>query len=73
MSCKEIIILQVELVRDGYKKLEYELEAHRSEGKVKQEDFLDQTAEKLHKEIVWQLQMNDERMNSYHQVKQYLR
>ena len=51
-----------------YAKLEAEIVKHREEGKKEIEEFLEVEASVKHTEIVRQLEINDARMSSYHQV-----
>ena len=51
-----------------YGRLENELVKHRGEGRTEIEEFLEKKAEQTHNEIVRKLQINDERITSYHQV-----
>ena len=51
-----------------YGRLETELVQHRGEGRTEIEEFLEKKAEQTHIEIVRKLQINDERIASYHQV-----
>ena len=51
-----------------YVRLETELVKHRGEGRIEIEEFLEKKAEQTHNEIVRKLQINDERITSYHQV-----
>ena len=54
-----------------YARLETELVKHRGEGRIEIEEFLEKQAEQTHNEIVRKLQINDERITSYHQVFHY--
>ena len=51
-----------------YGRLETELLQHRGEGRIEIEEFLEKKAEQTYNEIVRKLQINDERITSYHQV-----
>ena len=51
-----------------YARLETDLVKHRGEGRLEIEEFLEKKAEQTHHEIVRTLQINDERITSYHQV-----
>ena len=64
MSCP----FQVERVMSKYSRLEAELVKHRGEGRIEIEEFLEKQAEQTQNEIVRKLQINDERITSYHQV-----
>ena len=59
---------QVDRVMAEYGRLETELVQHRGEGRTEIEEFLEKKAEQTHIEIVRKLQINDERIASYHQV-----
>ena len=61
---------QVERVLAEYGRLETKLPVlqHRGEGRTEIEEFLENKAEQTHIEIVRKLQINDERITSYHQV-----
>ena len=59
---------QVDRVIAEYSRLENELVKHRGEGRTEIEEFLEKKAAQTHNEIVRKLQINDERINSYHQV-----
>ena len=61
-------IPQVERVIAEYGRLETELVQHRGEGRTGIEEFLEKKAAQTHNEIVRKLQINDERITSYHQV-----
>ena len=61
-------IPQVERVIAEYGRLETELVQHRGEGRTEIEEFLEKKAVQTHNEIVRKLQINDERITSYHQV-----
>ena len=53
-------------MRSEYGELETELVKHRAEGRIEIEEFLEKQAEQTHNEIVRKLQINDERITSYH-------
>ena len=62
------LTIQVERVMTEYARLETEVIKHRGEGRIEIEEFLEKQAEQTHNEIVRKLQINDERITSYHQV-----
>ena len=51
-----------------YGRLEAELVKLRGEDRIEIEEFLEKKAEQTYNEIVRKLQINDERITSYHQV-----
>ena len=53
-----------------YEKLEAEIVKHRNSGKLDIEEFLEHKATAKHTEILNKLRMNDNKMNTYHQVRQ---
>ena len=55
-----------------YEKLEAEIIKHRNFGKLDIEEFLEHKATAKHTEILNKLRMNDTKMNTYHQVREYI-
>ena len=54
----------------AYEEVEAEIVKHRNSGKVDIEEFLEHKATAKHTEIVNKLRMNDNKMNTYHQVRE---
>ena len=52
-----------------YEKVEAEIVKHRNSGKLDIEEFLEHNATAKHTEILNKLRMNDNKMNTYHQVR----
>ena len=55
-----------------YEKVEEEVIKHRDSGKLDIEEFLEHKATAKHTEILNKLRMNDNKMNTYHQVREYI-
>ena len=55
-----------------YEKLEAEIVKHRKSGKLDIEEFLEHKATAKHTEIQNKLRMNDTKMSTYHQVREYI-
>lgn len=55
-----------------YEKLEVEIIKHRKSSKLDIEEFLEHEATAKHTEIQNKLRMNDNKMNAYHQVREYI-
>ena len=55
-----------------YEKVEEEVIKHRDSGKLDIEEFLEHKATAKHTEILNKLRINDNKMNTYHQVREYI-